>query len=412
MKKLTFIISLALTILKSYGQHNEFKVYNNGLIYSEEAMTKLGYVVDSLNLKFKTCDFDKVFHSRQQVLGHIIRIDTGDIKSAKKDLEQNISFEAFCLKYPAAKIDKNVLLLKQKYTNYRDTEIVEIEHFDLTSDYGGFAVESKDLSLYNKDFTNTWLFDYRKKSKYSNESLTSFYFPNNFKQFELPNKYSLMIGYSDCLIDTNTTKLKADLKEDFVPLPENWSTLSLKKKKKLLDKLRSTRVVGFCSQDSRPRTHAVNIALLSAETFNWQIFLKSHLDIMNDRFERMSDGNYAWEERHTYIKELESLDINVIDLIFGICLRIEDPAKNHYYGSVGRVGRALSESKNKDVVLNNILSAIADSELDLYNRLVFYFLFKNYNYHISDESEKKINTEKLNDVLSSFPENFRVKLTQ
>lgn len=81
-----------------------------------------------------------------------------------------------------------------------------------------------------------------------------------------------------------------------------------KSPKVALELKRSRIVVGGCSQDMSPRVHAMNIALLSAETINWEIFLRSHLDIMNDNFERMSDGSYAWAGRKTYIKELEVLD--------------------------------------------------------------------------------------------------------
>ncbi|MBK7243510.1 MAG: hypothetical protein IPH98_06560 [Saprospiraceae bacterium] len=71
---------------------------------------------------------------------------------------------------------------------------------------------------------------------------------------------------------------------------------------------------------------------------------------MNDRFDRKSDGSYAWGQRNTYIKELEELNINVPDLILGILFRIENPASNHYFGSIGRVGRALSETKNRNEI--------------------------------------------------------------
>ncbi|MDP2174477.1 MAG: hypothetical protein Q8K70_01060 [Bacteroidota bacterium] len=409
MKKITTQIVGLLFAISAYCQNGEFKTYPNGLIYSTQTMAKLSHIVDSLNLKFKTCNFDKVFYSKQQAIGHLVKLDTGDIKSAKKDLEQNMSFEDFCLKYPNSKIEKNILILKSKYTTYENKKIVRFEHFDLKSDYG-FSIKTEDIILYEMDLKEKWLFDYNKKSEYSNQSLKAFYFPDNFKSIELPKKYSLMIGYSDCLIDTSTAKFKDDLKSGWVELPKNWTSLSDEKKAKLLDEMRSTRVVGGCSMDSRPRTHAVNIALLSAETYKWEVFLKAHLDIMNDRFERMSDGSYAWGQRNTYIKELEVLNINVTDLILGITLRIDNPASNHYYGSIWRVGRALSETNNRNEVENEILSIIADTELDYYNRLLFYFLFKNYNYYIKDEKIKKENNEKLAIALEKLPDYFREQL--
>jgi hypothetical protein len=409
MKNITTLIVGLFCTISAYCQDGEFKVYPNGLIYSEQTMGKLSHIVDSLNLKFKTCNFNTVFFSKSQVIGHIIKVDKGSIKEAKKDMENQISFDDFLKKYPKASVQRNILILKSKYKNYKKQDIVEIEHFDLKSD-DEFSMESEDVSLYQKDFSNKWIFEHSKKTSYSDESLTAFYFPNNFSSVPIPQKYSQMIGYSDCLIDTTATKFKDNLKDGWVELPQNWTALSESEKAKLLDKMRSTRVVGGCSMDSRPREHAINIALLSAETFNWEVFLKSHLDIMNDRFERMSDGSYAWDQRNTYIKELEELNINVIDLILGISFRIENSASNHYYGSIGRVGRALSETKNRNEIEQAMLSIISDSELDYYNRLLFYFLFKNYNYYIKDETIKKENDEKLAKAVATLPDYFSNRL--
>ncbi|WP_159155939.1 hypothetical protein [Empedobacter brevis] len=381
MKQLLTFVTVLIFNFNVFGQESEFKTYKNGLIYSEEAISKLGRVVDSLNLKFKTCDVNKKFYAKNQTIGYVVSLEAGNIKQAKQDLENQIPLDEFIRKYPQAEVGKNKLIIKQKYRNYEDKEVVEFEEFDLKSDYG-LRIESEDLKLYNKEFKNTWLFRYHKKTNYSEESIEAFYFPENFKSNEIPNKYAVMIGYSDCLIDTTATKFKDKLKDGWVELPKNWQNFSKKKKSKLLDQMRSTRVIGGCSQDSSPRDHAVNIALLSAETYNWSVFLKAHLDIMNDRFERVSDGSYAWGARNTYIKELETLDINVLDLILGISLRVENAATNHYYGNISRIGRALAETKNRNEIEEAILSAVSDKELDDYNRLLFYFLFRNYNHYI------------------------------
>lgn len=411
MKRLLVLIISLIFSQTIAGQNNEFKVYPNGLIYSERAMIKLQHVVDSLNLKFKTCDLDKKFYAKSQTVGHIIELDTGDIQQARIDLENQISFEAFVKKYPLAKIERNKLIIKRKYLNYEDQEIVEIEHFSLEHNYG-FGITSTDLNLYHKGFKNQWLVDYNEANSYYKEYINAFYFPKEFTTREIPQKYSLMIGYSECLIDTTSSKLKDDLVGGTETLPKNWRKLSQKKKARLLENMRNTEVIGFCSQDSRPRDHAVSIALLSAETYNWEVFLKAHLDIMNDRFERVSDGSYAWGARDTYIRELEELNINVLDLILGISFRIENPASNHYYGSIGRIGRALAEAENSDEIEETILSTIVDKELDDFNRLLFYFLFRNYNYYIEDEQQKKANSEKLALAVKTLPEYYQAELAE
>lgn len=383
---------------KSKSSYSEFKVYPNGLIYSEHAMKKLSHIVDSLNLKFQSCDLNKRFYSKYQTVGYLVRLDSGNVKQANIDMKNQISIEHFRKKYPSAKITKNVLIIKSKYINRENEEITYFMNLELDKNTG-VDIELKDKNVFFKDLQNKWVFEYKKMPEYSEESIDAFYFPNEFKSTELPEKYAKMIGYSNCMIDTTSRIFKANLKENFgremYELPKNMTSLSLQQQLKLLDKLRSTRVVGACSQDDRPRNHAVKIALLSAETASWKIFLRSHLDIMNDRFDRITDGSYAQAGRKTYIKEIEELNINVPDLLFGILFSVDNPAKNNYYGNVYRIGRALSETKNKQEIEDGLLAIINDPKLDDYNRVAFYYLFLIYNKKIKDEKIHRQNMEKL-----------------
>lgn len=411
MKNITTLIIGLFSTISAFCQVEEFKVYPNGLIYSEKTMGKLSHIVDSLNLKFKSCNFNTVFYSKSQTIGYIVHVNKRNIKEAKRDMENLISIDNFLKKYPNSTVEHDVLIIKNKYKNYKNQEVVEIEEFDLKSD-NGFSITLDKGSHNFNDFSNQWLLRYREKTQYADESLSAFYFPTNFQSVSIPQKYSQMIGYSDCIIDTTTTKFKNNLKSGWIDLPENWTSLSQKKKVQLLDEMRSIRVIGGCSQDSRPRAHAINIALLSAETYKWEVFLKAHLDIMNDHFERMSDGSYAWERRNTYIKELEELNINVADLMFGISFRIENPSNNHYFGSIGRLGRAFSETKNRSEIEKSILSIVSDKELDIYNRLLFYFLFLNYNENIRNEAIKKKNNDKLLAATKTLPNFISEKLSK
>jgi len=407
--KITSTLVLGLfTITSAYSQTSEFKIYPNGLIYSEQTMGKLSHIVDSLNLKFKTCNFNTVFYAKCQTVGHKVTMDKGNIKEAKLDMEMHISFDEFLKKYPEAIIEKDVLVVKRNYNSYGE-DIFMFEEFDLKND-DGLLITSKDLSVYDKDYSQKWLYSYEERTSFSKESLSAFYFPTNFKSAPLPEKYSWMIGYADCLIDTTIAKFKDDVKGGWIDLPRDWTSLSYDEKAKLLEKMRGTSVMGACSMDTRPRKHAMHIALLSADTYNWEVFLKAHLDIMNDRFERVSDGSYAWEQRKTYIKELEELNINLQDLIFGISFYIENPAKNHYFGSIGRIGRALAEANDRIEIEQTILSIISDKELDICNRVLFYFLFKNYNYYLEDEKANKNNEDRLAIAVKTLPKFIAMKL--
>jgi hypothetical protein len=179
-----------------------------------------------------------------------------------------------------------------------------------------------------------------------------------------------------------------------------------------LEMKRNRRVMGQCSMDQSPRYHALNIAMLSAETVNWQVFLRAHLNIMNDRFERMTDGSYAWDQRNTYIKELEELNIEVQELLLGISLRIENPVEKHYYGSISRLGRALAETKNRIQLEEQLLNAIKDNELDAYNRMLMHYLFLNYIYYLPQKEDRLASLEKLEAVDKTLPDflNSRIEI--
>ena len=403
----TIIVLLAVLILnikQCYSQNSEFQVYSNGLIYSEKTMAKLSAIADSLNLKFKTCDFDKNFHGFDQTLAYYIYLDSINFKEVVADIDNNISINDFINKYPKSEIDTSALILRSLEKNYEEKAVVQFYHYNSKSS-PEFSID-KELNFLQIDMKGKWLYEHYKNDEWSNEFLKILYFPNNFESKVLPKEYSLMIGYADCLIDTTTKKFYDKLKDGWVDLPDNWTSLSMNKKTKLLEEMRKTRVIGYCSMDTRPRNHAINIALLSAETYNWEVFLKAHLDIMNDRFERMSDGSYAWAGRKTYLKEIEELNINATDLLLGTCFRISDPAKNHYFGSISRIGRALSESSNPIEIENQILSIIQNKELDLFNRILFYYLFLNYNHNLSDEKTKENNKAKLAIAAIGLPPNY------
>lgn len=506
------------------AQNNEFKVYNNGLIYSENSVVKLKYIVDSLNLKFKACDFNKTFLSCAQTKANFVSLEGEESLEAKKDLENNMSYLEFKAKYSKNNFEENLVVVKSYYGNFRGIEKVSFSNLELGKiRRHEIILPQKEIDSQKENFNGKWFFNFYEKTKYSKASLKAFYFVEEFKTKPMVDKYARLIQYSDCMVDTTThvffdgakdesgligynpslpnkalkfnlyvgkvlnkpsfdykklsklysyneiidingkpkTLTKQDLAEKNILDEEyktyqrhlkNWESLrlsrldSLKKsdsnfmlmlddalvevktnkssndefeeyvgryvsKETELELKRSRRVMGGCSMDSRPRIHALNIALLSAETAKWEVFLRSHLNIMNDRFDRASDGSYAQGARNTYIKEIEVLDINVLDLILGISLRIENPFKNHYFSSIDRVGRALSESRNPRLVEKTILDMISDNSLDDYNRILMYYLFDNYNYNLIDKKIKKLNQSKLQLAVSKMPDYISSRIT-
>lgn len=473
MKQLAFFTLFCLSCTLSSAQTEEFKIYSNGLMYSDTTMKQLEHVVDSLNLKFSSCELNKTYYSKYQAKAHYIELKKGNIQEAKEDLASNMPFEDFVKKYPRSTIIKESVIIKYQYRNYEDTHVVQFK--DILSQIR-IDVEERP-EIYHQPVKETWIIDHRGKSEYADESIRGFYFTSEFEKQPLPEKYARMVQYSDCMVDTSTQihivspylhesddssevqrfmayvdkkthkdkpEYDRDNYKEYRVKYETWDSLRMLHIENVLSKedkfsrllriaaakalesggssdrfevyvaqffskeaaleLKRRRVVhGSCSMDNSPRIHAMNIAVLSAETANWEVFLRAHLNIMNDRFSRASDGSYAWAGRQTYIKELEELEINVADLLLGISFRMENPSQNHYYGDIGRIGRALSETKFLDEIETQLLEIIGDSSLDGYNRIIMYYLFENYNYCLGDEVRKEQNLEKLQKAAETLP---------
>lgn len=398
----TYFIALVMLMSSTFiiAQHDEFQRYENNLIYSQSAISKLKKISDSLNLMFLQCEIDPIHFASEQALASRITIDNAHISQAIKDMNQHMNLDEFKVKYPDAQIEEHVLVVRSKYVSYDEKTTIYFKSWSLN---GSEKTVSKfDSKFFTENLTGKWI--YPDNNPTSKEQMIAYYFPKNFETPQLPEKYAKMIAYADCMIDTNTSKLLKNEKNANASLPQNWKSLTLIEQEKLLEEMRKTVVYGMCSQDSRPRYHAMHIAQLAAETQNWDVFLKAHLDIMNDNFQRMIDGSYAYGARKTYIQELEHLNINLMDLIFGISLTFKDPAEHHYFGDISRIGRALSESNDKESVEKAMIDAIEDSSLDLLNRIRIYFMFKHYiSYHPINEQEKK--QEKLEAAIAMLPYN-------
>lgn len=51
-----------------------------------------------------------------------------------------------------------------------------------------------------------------------------------------------------------------------------------------------------------------------------------------------------------------------------------------------------------------MLAIVKDDRVDPFNRLLFAYLFSNYNYHLPDGDLKNDNERKLNETIKTLPE--------
>ncbi len=470
---LRFIYLLVFVSCHCYGQYNEFPIHSNGLIYDEHTMNKLSVIVDSLNLKFRSCDLSHPYFSFAQGFVHVVEVPN---KLIRKTIQDGISFSEFSEKYPQQVKQRDFWIVRTPYKSYDGKRF--IEYSGLPSRNREYSIKVKDIK--RNDKATGWIMD--------EEEELAFYIVQ-LQATEIPYDYARLVQYVDCMIDTTAEIYLAGAKSaiyqqvdetskayrfitwaetfpgkpkypDYEKLTEHqfdsaykayearytqWDSLRLNSvdqtmktsphweglladaadeavttgnsdaylefyvsrylsKELALKLMRGRRVVGNCSQDQSPRFHAMNICKLAAETTKWDIFLRSHLDIMNDRFERQSDGSYAWAGRKTYLQELEALDIPAVDLLIGTSLRVSNVSENHYWSSIRRTGRALADAFDKDALEDRLVTMISDAKLDPFNRLLMAYLFSNYIYNLEDGIRKSSGQEKLKTAVETMPQ--------
>ncbi|MGH1334946.1 MAG: hypothetical protein ACRBFS_02385 [Aureispira sp.] len=329
-------------------------------------------------------------------------------KALIKDLKASISLEAFQTKYNP-KTTKNCYFIQQQHLNSIGKQVLSFSKVNTAGRFSPSIRLDKHLSTYQYPTTIRWVYD--KEALLTTSYLSIFYLPQGLAIKPLPTTYAQLSAYVDCLMNPSFPKMlppsaSMDNYEgnNWISLPKNWQKLPKDKQKSLLDTLRTIRVIGYCSQDSRPREHAVAIATVATHTTQWEVFLRAHLDVLNDRFSRRSDGNYAWKERQTYLQELEVLEINVPDLLLGITLRVDHPEAYHYMGSLGRLGHAILESKDSAIILERLLLMIKDPQLDLFNRrLLANFYWSHLHYLPLDDPILALQIKQLKTALKKLP---------
>lgn len=312
--------------------------------------------------------------------------------------------------------------------------------------------------------TGNWVYEYWEAGKDHGESLYAYYLNTPLKRVALPERYSAWVRYADCLIDTTTSiffptakdgfnywydghkygpkyeALRKNVNEDTgysiiisyigkqlkkQPAFKKLFTEAVKEalqlqyptsfwfesavemyysKQAALTLKRNRHLYVRCGNDQSDWLHLFDIAHMAAETANWPVFMHTHLNLMQRRplGYGYSTGINLKSDGRPFIQELEMLDINVHDLFMGICLKVGDAAPNHFSASLQYICRFLREEKYRDMFEQDVLSMMADSELDDFNRLRLHYLFMNYLHFVRDNDLKTM-FQKLKDADTKMP---------
>lgn len=481
-----------------FGQ--KFRQNTNGLIYSDQAIGKLKYIVDSLNLKFTHCETHN-FNSLVQQQAKTIVVSGSQSLQVKKAIDSGKSFEEIAETLPDSVVNRNNLLIKIEVVDFDGTPLLKFKVLNTNREDYTITYLGSDLDKY-KEVVKGWVYDYDEASNYLEEKLFAIYIDGTLQSSPLSEKYSRLVQYSECLVnpskkiffkDSYESQLKfkdsekvrafhrfiyKKLKRPEYNLPrikgkrllndtltvsndsikyyaaylkklDAWEATRLKKVEKLYKNDKKFRekftalyalaksdtietddefeqyvalfvspkealwfkrnriVTDWCGGAGAPRKHALAIAELAGETTEWEIFLRAHLGIMNERFQRLSNGSYIWGEPRSYIKELEALNINVSDLLLGASLRVNNASANHYFGSIYSIGCSLAESKDRIAIKQQMLEMIKDNTLDDFNRLTMFDALNYYINRLTNAEEKKQGWNELKLAMQSMPEYIR-----
>ncbi|SEA74446.1 hypothetical protein [Psychroflexus halocasei] len=166
--------------------------------------------------------------------------------------------------------------------------------------------------------------------------------------------------------------------------------------------MRQNRQVGTCSFDNGPIIQQKRIASLASKTQNWDVFIKSFLNVMNDNVSRNANSNIASNARKTYIEELAKLELDIDKILLGSNVRIDDTIQTHYFSDGGKIAKAYANlnSNKQEYFENTTFEIIKDIDIDAFNKLHFYNTLKNYQYFIKDSTKK---TELEKDIQNLVP---------
>lgn len=196
-------------------------------------------------------------------------------------------------------------------------------------------------------------------------------------------------------------------------LNENWSSEVFEAyveqyydKALALELKRKRFVKPIDSQDRSNIHHAEQIARLAAETRNWNIFLRTHLDLMNGYFPGMISVPLEKEVFCEYVKVLELLNLKVPELLIGTLIEKEASEIDHFHyrSNIQKVAWALSESTNQLEIETLLTKMIGDNSLDPFNRLNMYYVFGMYYQNLAHSGRGSEIQRQFDTALAQLPE--------
>ncbi|MCC8360059.1 hypothetical protein [Salinimicrobium sediminilitoris] len=185
-------------------------------------------------------------------------------------------------------------------------------------------------------------------------------------------------------------------------------------RERALNLMRNNQQIGTCSFDNGPLEQQKRMARLAAEIPDWNVFIQSFLNVMNDHVSRVANSNIASESRKTYIEELTKLDLDVRTLLLGSNMRIAETSNALYFSDGSKVAKAFTalNETNKDFFEAAVDGLIKDEQVDAFNKLHFYNTLSYYHYFLEDSPRKERVAQKMEKMSAFMPVSIRSRMEE
>ena len=452
---ITAFLCFSISALSQFRKA-EFTLYANGLVYDDTTISRLKHIVDSMHSQYSKSYRRQSYYSHPQTKGHYITSRSGNAKQVLPDIQNNIPLQDFVKKYPEVKREENLLivLLETIYPNgkkeFRYT--FNPQNIENNLAIGLDTDKTEQIQTTGSDVrgrTGNWVYQYWPPGSNNGECINAFYLDSPLKTIALPERYAAMLRYADYMVDASASiylptaqsvcgPKYAEALQKYVPEDTRDSAGQAKKviaeavkealrlrcptsilfenatekyysKEAALTLKRYRHVFNRCGRDQVYWPHIFDITQLAAETANWPVFVRSHLELMDYPYPSLA-RYYGKVRGYPLTNELELVGINMYDLLLAISLNIGKPASGHYKANLDFICRAISKSKDRDRLEQALLSMIADNELDDFNRIRIHYLFLNYLRYNKDYLAGKL--EKLIDTDKKLPYDIYSRLTK
>jgi hypothetical protein len=473
MKRLFYILILLLITISVIAQNQ---------ILNEEDIPKLNSIIKSLEKEYGR-DKLPVYNSIPQTSASYFIILTKEPNEFLSSLKNSKNLQQLLELYPNLRVEKDLLVIKNIYSNYKKEKKLEIKSFAIGNSFEhridlnfSDSLNKSDIKYFTKCYT-------RKKDNIT--TIYGFYLNKEFKSIPIPEKYADCIHYTDIVVKPETSiffnkrkksnnryRFKKTIIDSLVkyyeiktnrPLWDKDKTYVLYKKeleiwqskkqrysdslynkdehfknllhdallyaeenkvsngdledftayliskKRALNLMRQNQQMGTCSFDSRPVKQLKRIAKIAAQTQDWEVFIKSLLNVMNDYASRVAYSNIASQSRKTYIGELSKLDLDINKILIGTSWGISDTIHKHYFSDGSKIAKAYTnlDSEHQKYFEETVFDILSNKSIDAFNKLCFFNTYKYYKSFLKDSIKIRTVEDNIRNIIPLLPEEIK-----